>query len=139
MSHHAEHVDPNAWRGGGNKVGAVDAEVGSGYNMLHLFPDELRLVGAGSSKSANEITVYNADATVSDVLSGHKSMVLSVATDGVIIASGPTAGTDPRPATLAANRCTRRRPRTPDRRSQSQIQDRPHWPPTAALDAGLAR
>ena len=92
MSHHAEHVDPNAWRGGGNKVGAVDAEVGSGYNMLHLFPDELRLVGAGSSKSANEITVYNADATVSDVLSGHKSMVLSVATDGVIIASGAGGG-----------------------------------------------
>ena len=93
MSHQAEHVDPNAWRGGGNKVGAVDAEVGSGYNMLHLFPDELRLVGArGSSKTANEVTVYNADATVSDVLAGHKSMVLSVATDGVIIASGAGGG-----------------------------------------------
>ena len=73
MSHHAEHVDPNAWRGGGNKVGAVDAEVGSGYNMLHLFPDELRLVGAGSSKTANDNRIHADDRQLA---AGHKSMVL---------------------------------------------------------------
>ena len=99
-------IVPEAWLGGAPQLtAAVDSMTHQGfangamcnsvigYTLLRLFPDASHMVGAGSSASPREVSIYTPDGRVVKVLNGGQSTVCCVATDGVHIASADSVGT----------------------------------------------
>jgi len=88
-------LGPAAWQHGAVKAAEASAKIGGdpgSINLLHLFPDESRLIAAGSAASTRNATVYRPDASTVGVLEGHEAEVVAVATDGVHIVTGDTSG-----------------------------------------------
>ena len=88
-------LEPAAWQHGAVKAAEASAKIGGdpgSVNLLQLFPDESRLIAAGSAASTRNATVYRPDASTVGVLEGHEADVVAVATDGVHIVTGDTSG-----------------------------------------------
>ena len=88
-------LGPAAWQHGAVKAAEASAKIGGdprSINLLQLFPDESRLIAAGSAASTRNATVYRPDASTVGVLEGHEADVVAVATDGVHIVTGDTSG-----------------------------------------------
>ena len=88
-------LGPAAWQHGAVKAAEASAKIGGdpgSINLLQLFPDESRLIVAGSAASTRNATVYRPDASTVGVLEGHEADVVAVATDGVHIVTGDKSG-----------------------------------------------
>ena len=75
---------------GATKRTSVSSDLG--YNTLRCAPDGSCLVGAGSTDSSREATVYDDDLAVKGVLKAHSTRVISVATDGKTHVTGHLNG-----------------------------------------------
>ena len=88
-------LGPAAWQHGAVKAAGASAKIGGdpgSINLLQLFPDESRLIVAGSAALTRNATVYRPDASTVGVLEGHEAEVVAVATDGVHIVTGDKSG-----------------------------------------------
>ncbi len=76
-------LGPAAWQHGADKAAEASAKIGGdpgSINLLQLFPDESRLIAAGSAASTRNATVYQPDASTVGVLEGHEADVVAVGT-----------------------------------------------------------